>query len=43
MEDKNYMMALKLGLALKKPGILSLVADHNLDPYLPGIARDMMR
>ena len=43
MQDKNYIMALKYGLALNKPGILYLVADHNLHQYLPGISLDIMK
>lgn len=43
MEDKNYLWALKYGLILQKPGILSLVVDHSLQPYLAVMALEVMK
>lgn len=43
LEDKNYILALKAGLALRKPGILSIVVDHSLHPYLAGLALEIMK
>ena len=43
MQEKNYLYALKAGLALRKPGILSVVVDHSLQPYIAGLALEIMQ
>ncbi len=36
--DKKYALALKEGLEIRKPGILSLVSQHNLYAHLEKMA-----
>ncbi len=43
LQDKNYLSALQTGLALYKPGVLSLVVDHSLHPYLAMMALEILK